>query len=91
MPLLRAAIGVLSLLALTTTLAQGSPKPAADTFVCRDVQRHGSRIKERVCGSPQQVTRFERDRAELIALISERAVPGNGGGPNGAGTVTTFE
>ncbi len=87
MRLLGAAIGVLSLSILTTTLAQEAPKPASDTFVCRDVQRHGSRIKERVCGSPQHVTRYRRDREELISLLSEHAVPVNGAGSNG----TTLE
>lgn len=91
MRLLGATIGLLSLSTLTTTLAQDSPAPAPDTFVCRDIQRHGSRIKERVCGSPQQVLRYRRDREELISLLSEQAVPVNGGGSNGAATGTTLE
>jgi hypothetical protein len=87
MSLQRAAIGAFGLLALTTAFAQevAKPAPSADTFICRQIPRPESRIKERVCGSPQQVARQERDRNILNALSRESARSSNG---NGQGTIT---
>jgi hypothetical protein len=75
-----AAIGAaLSLLAAGAG-AQKAPKPAPspDTFVCRDIPRFESRIKDRVCGSPRDVARYVRDRDDWIRVSGEPPRSGNG-------------
>jgi hypothetical protein len=72
MSLLRVAIGTAGLLALTTALADKAPKPAPNPEtqrVCQDVPRFGSRIKERVCGTPQELA----DRVERLMMSGQAA------------------
>jgi hypothetical protein len=75
---LRVALGALGLCAMFAVSAQEAPRPNPDTFVCRSLPRPETRIKERVCGPPLQVTRLERDRKELLARSGNLVAPSNG-------------
>jgi hypothetical protein len=92
MRLLGATFAAFGLLAFTFTaaFADRAPKtePAAEKLICRDVQRYSSRIKERVCGSPEQLARYEHERHALAVLMGDRVFPPNG---DARSSTTTFE
>jgi hypothetical protein len=80
MNLHRIAVGALSFLMLAPVFASELPASVrkVDAPECRDLARHGSRIKQRLCGAPKVLDRYERERNELTTLVSDRAYPPNG-------------
>jgi hypothetical protein len=90
MSLLRVAIGTIGFLVSTSAPADEAPRkpvPSPQTFVCRDLPRLESRVKDHVCGSPQQVARNKSDREQLATL--SQAAAANSFPPLGAGMTTT--
>jgi len=72
----RAAIGILGVLAFTAALAGESPKASksAERSVCRSLPIPGSHIKAHVCGA--HLDRYLRERDGLLSLSAPAATTG---------------